>query len=239
MLKGKKLLAVVPARGGSKGVKLKNIYPLLGKPLVAYVGDVVKQAGYFDQAVVSTDHPQIAEVARTAGLAAPFYRPEALSGDQIGDYPVLLHALMEMERLDHRPYDVIVMLQPTCPLRKVIHVTAVVTKLIDERWEAVWTVSQTDLHYHPLKQLTIAPDGTMDYYDERGSMIVARQQLQPIYHRNGAAYAFSRHCLLEEKTIKPKRAAAIVIDEPLISIDTLDDFDRVEEFLRKVGSGDR
>lgn len=239
MLKGRRLLAVVPARGGSKGVKLKNIYPLLGKPLLAYVGDIVREASFFDRGIVSTDHPQVAEVARASGLEVPFYRPESLSGDQIGDHPVLLHALTEMERQDHRQYEVIVMLQPTCPLRRVEHVAAAVTKLIDEGWDAVWTVSRTDLHFHPLKQLTVASDGAMDYYDERGSQIVARQQLQPTYHRNGAAYAFTRKCLLEEKTIKPKRAAAIVLEEPLISVDTADDFKQVEAALEKKSSGNR
>lgn len=231
MLKGKTLLAVVPARGGSKGIKLKNIYPLLGRPLVAYVGDIVRKVNYFDKAIVTTDHPQIAEVAQAAGLEVPFYRPEALSGDDVGDYDVLLHTLTEMERLDGKVYDVIVMLQPTCPLRKASHVTDTVTKLIDGGWDAVWTLSPTDLHYHPLKQLTLAEDGTLDYFDERGRTVTARQQLNPVYYRNGAAYAFTRTCLLEEKTTKPKRTSAVVLGEPLISIDTLDDFDRAGQLL--------
>jgi CMP-N-acetylneuraminic acid synthetase len=231
VLNGKRLLAIVPARGGSKGVKLKNIHPLLGVPLVARVGALVRELGYFDRAIVSTDHPEIAKVAQASGLEVPFLRPDKLSGDFIGDYEVLTHALVEMERLDRVCYDVVVMLQPTSPLRKADHVTATLTKLISEEWDAVWTVSMTDSKYHPLKQLRLEKDGQLEYYDSRGGQIIARQQLDTLYHRNGAAYAFTRNCLLEQKTNKGKRTAGFLIQDPMISIDTLEDFERVESFL--------
>ncbi len=236
MLSGKRVLAVVPARGGSKGVKLKNIHPLLGVPLVAHVGALVRELGYLDKSIVSTDHPAIADVARASGLEVPFLRPQELSGDVVGDYDVLSHALTEMERLDGVRYDVVLMLQPTSPLRKQAHVTAAVSKLIDEGWDAVWTLSRTDLKYHPLKQLKLERDGTLEYCDPQGEAIVARQQLAQIYHRNGAAYAFTRECLLEQKTIKGRRTAGIVIQEPMTSVDTLEDFERVEQTLRQKGS---
>ncbi len=232
MLGGRRVLVVVPARGGSKGVRLKNIHPLCGIPLIAHVGALVRELGYFDRAVVSTDHPVIAETARASGLDVPFVRPAELSGDLISDYQVLSHALAELERLDGARYDVVTMLQPTSPLRRPSHVTATVMKLIDEGWDAVWTVSRTDLKYHPLKQLKVGPDGAMDYYSAEGGAIIARQQLEQIYYRNGAAYAFTRDCLLEQQTIKGKRSAAVVIDEPMVSIDTLEDFDKVEHLLR-------
>ena len=91
MLRGKRLLAIVPARGGSKGLPGKNLRPLLGVPLVARVGMVLAELGYFDRAVVSTDQPDIAQAARAGGLDAPFLRPESLSGDLVGDYDVLRH----------------------------------------------------------------------------------------------------------------------------------------------------
>jgi len=238
MFKGRTVLAVVPARGGSKEVQLKNIHTLLGVPLIAHTGALIRELGYVDKAVVSTDHPAIAEVARGAGLEAPFVRPEELSGDLISDFQVLHHALIEMEWLERVRYDVVVMLQPTSPLRKPAHVTAVIAKLVDEGWDAVWTVSQTDLKYHPLKQLTLGADGVMEYYDPRGGTIVARQQLEPIFHRNGAAYAYTRECLLEQRTVKGKRTAGLVIDEPMISIDTLADFERVERLLCQQGRGE-
>jgi len=231
MFKGRSILAVVPARGGSKGVKLKNIHPLMGIPLIAHTGNLIRELGYVDKAIVSTDHPAIIEAARESRLEAPFRRPQELSGDLISDFQVLYHAVTEIERLEGVRYDVIVMLQPTSPLRKPDHVTAVVSKLIEEGWDAVWTVSPTDLKYHPLKQLTLNSNGAMDFYDPRGGAIIARQQLAPIFHRNGAAYAYTRECLLEQRAVKGKRTAGLVVDEPMISIDTIEDFQHVERLL--------
>ncbi|MFQ5699989.1 MAG: cytidylyltransferase domain-containing protein, partial [Myxococcota bacterium] len=176
MIAGRRVLAVCPARGGSKGIPLKNLAPFQGVPLVARVGHLVAKVPQIDRAVVSTDHPEIASVARSAGLDAPFMRPEALSGDRIGDAEVLLHALSEVERLDATRYDLVVMLQPTSPLRRPEHVVAALEKLVDGDWDAVWTVSETDSKAHPLKQLRVE-SGRLDYYDPAGARIVARQQL--------------------------------------------------------------
>jgi len=233
MINGKKVLAVVPARGGSKGVPLKNIRPVLGIPLVARVGYLVKEIPMIDRAVVSTDHPEIARIAREAGLDVPFMRPVELSGDRVADWDVLYHALQEVERIDMVNYDIIIMLQPTSPMRKTEHVLGSVEKLINEQWDSVWTVSKTDPKYHPLKQLRIV-NSQVDYFDERSSRIIARQDLDTVYHKNGAAYVMTRECLLEQKTIKGKKTGALVIDSEMVSIDTLFDF-KFAEFLMNTG----
>lgn len=232
MLNERRVLAVVPARGGSKGLPGKNVRPLDGKPLLAHVVPVVEELGFFDRSVVSTDDLEIARVATEAGLEAPFLRPPELSGDLVGDLPVLQHALAEMERHDHTTYDVIVMLQPTSPLRRPEHVEAVVRRVLDG-WDAAWTVSPTPLTYHPAKQLALDGDGGLSFHDPRGAEVVARQQLAPVFHRNGAAYAFSRSCLVEQQSIMGRRTAAVVVEERMVSIDTLEDFDRAEEALRE------
>jgi CMP-N,N'-diacetyllegionaminic acid synthase len=237
VLGSKRILAVVPARGGSKGVPLKNLHPLQGIPLIAHVGRVVRDTPAIDRALVSTDHTEIAAEAERAGLAAPFMRPAELSGDLVSDFQVLEHALTAAESLDGVTYDVVLMLQPTSPLRRAAHVQAVLEKLVKEGWDAVWTVSVTELKYHPLKQLTVGESGTMSYFDPAGAGVVARQQLQPVYHRNGVAYAFTRACLLEQRTIMGARSAAVVLDEPLVSIDTLDDFRLAERELERRASG--
>ncbi len=229
MIADKHILVVVPARGGSKGVKLKNIRPINGIPLVALVGRVVKQLAWVDRAVVSTDHPKIAEIARESGLGAPFLRPEDLSGDVVADGPVLHHALLECEKIDKRQYDVVVMLQPTSPFRKPAHVTAAVNKLVEGGYDAVWTVSETDSKAHPLKQLVIDGD-RLDYYDPAGADIIARQQLKPVYHRNGVAYAMTRELVADQKAIKGARTSYVVIDDMLVNIDTELDF-KLAEFM--------
>jgi len=234
MFEGKTVLIVVPARGGSKGVKLKNIHPLGGRPLLAYTGDLVKKLDFVDSAVVSTDHPEIAAAAEKCGLSVPFMRPEDISGDRIGDYDVLKHALIEMEKIDRCLYEVIVMLQPTCPLRKPEHVAATVSKLVREDWDSVWTVSPTDLKFHPLKALSVAENGAMELYDPRGSAIIARQQLQPVYHRNGASYAVRRRTLMDQHAVKGARSAAVIIEDPLANIDSMEDFDKAERLLKSL-----
>lgn len=233
MFEGRRVLAVVPARGGSKGIPHKNLRPLGGVPLVARAGRVAKAVAAIDRAIVSTDHETIAKVAEEAGLAAPFRRPEDLSGPAIGDWEVLHHALLAMEGLDGVIYDMVVMLQPTSPSRTPAHVERAMRLLVDGSFDAVWTVSETDSKGHPLKQLTIGDQQSLEYYDERGGSIVARQQLRPVYHRNGIAYAFTRECLTVQKKIKGRRTGAFLITEPVANIDTELDLQWAEFLLSR------
>ncbi len=231
MINGRSVLAVVPARGGSKGIKLKNLREVAGRSLVARAGDVIRQVGEIDRAVVSTDHEDIAQAAMQAGIDAPFRRPEELSGDRIGDFDVLLHALQATEQLDGRRYDIVVMLQPTSPLRTPAQVSQTIRTLVQGAWDSVWTVSETDSKSHPLKQLTVGADGALDYYDPRGAQIIARQQLVPVFHRNGIAYAITRDCLTGQGTIKGRRSGCVVVTGDHVSIDTEEDIAAVERIL--------
>ena len=220
MLSGRRVLVVVPARGGSKGIPLKNLREVGGVPLVARVGHLVRELDFVDRAIVSTDHVEIARVAEAAGLAAPFVRPDDLSGPIIGDQQVLEHALREMERLDGVRYDIAIMLQPTSPSRTAEQVRQAATMLVDGDYDAVWTVSPTDGKAHPLKQLARGEDGRLGFYDPAGAAITARQQLKPVFHRNGVAYVFTRECLLDQKTIMGAKTGALVIEGPIANIDT-------------------
>ena len=192
----------------------------------------MQQLGYIDRAVVSTDHPEIARIAKESGLDMPFMRPEPISGDRVLDWPVLHHALNATEEDDNETYDIIVMLPPTSPLRKPEHITMAIEKLIDGNYDAVWTLSETDSKYHPYKQLTLE-DGLVGYYDDKGAQIMARQQLSPTYYRNGVAYAISRNCLINSKSIKGHKTSAIIIDDPIVNIDTEFDFKLAEILIEK------
>ncbi len=233
MIRGKRILAVVPARGGSKGLPRKNLQQLDGVPLVARVGFLVQKLPMIDRGLVSTDSPEIAEIARGSGLAAPFFRPAEISGDRIGDWEVLHHALVEIEKIDQVCYDLVVMLQPTCPLRKTEHVEKAVVKLIEEELDSVWTVSEIDPKFHPLKIMSIDPSGKLEHYDPAGRDIVARQQLKSLYYRDGAAYVMTRQCILEQKTIFGEKAGAILNCEALIDIDSRADLELAEWHLQK------
>lgn len=236
MIDGRSVLAVVPARGGSKGIPLKNLREVGGRSLVARVGDIIAAIPEIDRAVVSTDHEGIATAAEAAGIAAPFRRPEAISGDRIGDIDVLLQALEATEAVDGRRYDIVVMLQPTSPLRTAEQVAGTIRMLVNGGWDAVWTVSETDSKSHPLKQLTVGASGALGYYDETGANIIARQQLQPVYHRNGIAYAMTRDCLLAG-SIKGARTGAFVVKGDHVSIDTEWDLALVELLMKRGPAG--
>lgn len=235
MYRGRRVLAVVPARGGSKGIPLKNLRTVGGVPLVGRAGQVTSALPWIDRSVVSTDHEEIARTAEAYGLAAPFRRPESLSGPLIADWDVLNHALEAMEAEDGAAYDILLMLQPTSPTREPADVERAVETLVEGGFDAVWTVSETDSKAHPLKQMTVGADLTLDYYDPAGAAIVARQQLRPVYHRNGIAYAFTRQCIADQKTIKGERLGAVVIDRPVANIDTELDLAWCEFLLARNG----
>ena len=232
MISDLNILAVIPARGGSKGIPLKNLRKVGGVPMVKLASQVASSVEFIDRIVVSTDNEEIAQAAIEGGADAPFRRPEILSGDRISDTQVLAHALQEVERQDKKIYDIVVMLQPTSPLRTKQHIVDSVEMLINNNYDSVWTVSETDSKSHPLKQLTIK-NKALDYYDNKGKDIIARQQLEMVYHRNGIAYVLKRDVILNSKTIKGSNCGALICQGDFISIDTEKDLELTNYFLKK------
>jgi len=228
------VLAVIPARGGSKGIPKKNIAQLAGKPLISYTTELISHLPWIDKTVVSTDSSEIAEVAQQSAGIGIVWRPEGISGDRIGDRDVLHHALIEAEALYGTTYDVVIMLQPTSPLRTEENVTECIATLVEGKWDAVWTVSATDLSYHPRKQLTLDADGRLGFFVPGGEAIIARQELTPVFHRNGVCYALKRELLLNSHGIwAPEKTTAVVIAGHHISIDTPEDLLAVEATMER------
>ena len=232
MIEGKKILAIIPARGGSKGIPLKNMKSVGGIPLIVRVSAIVKQCDIIDKVVVSTDHYEIAELAKRNNLEVPFYRPDYLSGDLVSDLDVLTHALLEMEKLDNTVYEIILMLQPTSPFRTPKQVTETVKKLIKFKADSVWTISLTDSKSHPKKQLIIK-NNLIEFYTDEGSNIIARQQLNSTYHKNGLAYAITRECLINQRSIKGTKCVPFIIEGYTPNIDTILDIEFAEFLIKK------
>ena len=232
MINKLKVLAVIPARGGSKGVPLKNLKKINGIPIVEMASNVASSIECIDRIIVATDHDKIAKSAIKGGAEAPFMRPDNLSGDRISDLEVLTHALNEIEKIDNKKYDIILMLQPTSPSRTSKHIIEVLKMLVSNNYDAVWTVSETDTKSHPFKQL-IVNNNMISYYDKRGKDIIARQQLNPVYHRNGIAYAITRQCLLKEKSIMGNSTGAVICEGFNINIDTEWDFFLAEQVMNQ------
>jgi CMP-N,N'-diacetyllegionaminic acid synthase len=230
MLHGKSILAVVPARGGSKGIPKKNIYPVRDQPLIAYTAQFLETLSWIDRAIVSTDSNEIAAVAEKYGLESPFRRPASLSGDSVPDWQVLEHSLRYLASEQNQHYDIVLMFQPTSPIRRENHVRDCVDLLVQRDLDAVWTVSRSDTKMHPLTQLTMT-DQLLEYYDTRGEDVIARQQLNPLYYRNGVAYAITRDCVLNQSSKKGDRTGGVLIEENILNIDTLDDMEKAELLL--------
>jgi len=228
--KGYNILAVIPARGGSKGIPRKNLCKVDGISLVARAVKIAKSLTWIDKVVLSTDDREIAEEGRKYGAEVPFLRPSELAGDISKSVDVWRHALIEVEKYYNTSFEISILLEPTSPFREPRHMEEVVEKLVEGGYDSVLTVSETDSKGHPLKQMVIK-DNRVGYYDDAGKDIIARQQLTPVYHRNGVAYAIMRKCLVEQKTIIGANASAVIIDEPLVNIDTEQDLEKAQSLL--------
>lgn len=231
MYRNKNILAVVPARGGSKGVPFKNVHILAGKPLIYWTLELLQELDELIKTFVSTDSKKIKEIVEKIGFKPEVMRPDNISGDYAKDFEVIEHALNEMEKIDNKKYDIILMLQPTSPLRKREQIIEILDLIIDNNYDSVWTVSPTDLKFHPVKQLKIEK-GLLKYVMNEGYRLPTRQSLYNTYYVNGLAYAFSRDCIIKQKSRIGKKTAPFIIKEKVINIDTLEDFKEAEEYIK-------
>ena len=232
MYKNKTVLAVVPARGNSKGLKNKNLKKINGLSLVERAGRILKKIAIIDYSIISSDSNKIIKAAKKSGLEFLFKRPKNISGDKIGDKEVLEHALKTTEKIKKKKIDIILLIQPTSPLRKIIHIQSVIKKIIDENLDAVWSISRVDLKFHPLKQLDFK-NNILAYHNQMGKNIIARQQLKDTYFRNGVVYAFTRKIILKKnKSLLSKKSSGYIIDTPQISIDNLTDLKIARKLLK-------
>ncbi|HLE57406.1 MAG TPA: acylneuraminate cytidylyltransferase family protein, partial [Rhodothermia bacterium] len=145
-----RVLAVIPARGGSKGVPRKNLVQLCGRPLIAYTIEAGLSAKSVSRLVVSTEDEEIASVARSLGADVPFIRPATLATDAAQSLPVVQHAVQAVEEFEGAPYEVIVMLQPTTPLRTADDIDSAVTLLLESGADSVVSVVDVGGH-HPYR----------------------------------------------------------------------------------------
>jgi CMP-N-acetylneuraminic acid synthetase len=236
--KGNKILAVVPARGGSKGIPRKNIVPLCGTSLVGHAARAAAALAWIDRAVLSTDDEEIAAEGRRCGLAVPFLRPPELASDTAGSIEMWQHAWRASEAHFGERYDIAVLLEPTSPLRRPEDITATVEALLSSGCAAAATVSRAPAHFTPHKCLTVADeDGTIGFYHPQGHYYSLRQKIPSYYFRNGICYAVRRTTLLEGGTIIEKECRAVVIDRPLVNIDDLLDLEYAEFLMHKRARG--
>jgi CMP-N,N'-diacetyllegionaminic acid synthase len=221
MIKNKKILVIVPARGGSKGIKNKNLKKIGKRSLVEITANIIKKVKNIDCAMISTDSIKIAKEAQKFGLKFFKKRPSYLSGDRIGDAPVLKEALISAEKNMKTKFNIILMIQVTSPLRTTKNINDSIKKIINKKFDAVWTITKIEKKYNYLKQLKIKND-RLSLCNNNGFKIVARQELDDAFIRNGAVYAFSRNAVMKKNLI-PKKTSYILLKSKQISIDNKTD----------------
>jgi N-acylneuraminate cytidylyltransferase len=179
-------LAVIPARGGSKGIRDKNLQLLAGLPLIGHALELARRCPGISRTIVSTDSEQIAELARGLGGDVPFLRPPELATDETAMWPVLRHALDQVDPEGTR-FDRLLLLAPTSPFRLPGDVAAI-EALLDERTDADGVVSVSDPGFNPIWVAVVERDGLMTQLVEGGEAYVRRQDLPPVHRINGALY---------------------------------------------------
>lgn len=229
MWQGLTILAVVPARGGSKGIARKNMRAVGGVSLVGRVGDLLGTLDWLDDAVLSTDDDEIATEAQHHGLAVPFRRPEELATDSAGSLEMWQHAWTQAEAWSGKHYDISLLLEPTSPLRRAADIEATLAALVGTSAAAAVTVSPTPAHFTPEKTLRIDADGALTTYLDHDT--ARRQDIPPYYHRNGICYAVTRKALLDDGRILGPDTVPVIIDRPVVNIDEELEIDIAEILL--------
>ena len=215
------LLAIIPARSGSKGLKDKNIKQLCGKPLLAYTIEAAVKSGIFDCIHVSTDSAEYAEIARRYGADVPFLRTQELSSDKASSWDAVRYVIKEYKK-QGKEYDTFMLLQPTTPLRRNLDIKAAYELFQEKKANAVISVCQTD--HSPLCTDIIAEDGNMKGFVQKQYRDLPRQEL-PIYYRvNGAIYLMKKEVLLQISELFDQECYAYIMDKQY-SVDIDDEID--------------
>jgi len=218
------VLAIIPARGGSKSIPRKNLVEVAGRPLIAWIIASALEAESLDRVVVSTEDAEIAAVARKYGAEVPFVRPPELAGDEVSLIPVVQHALGEMDRLAFRA-DVVVSLQATSPLVAARDIDAVLSKLTSTGADSAVSVQRIE-HEHPYWAKRLEGDRVRPFGRDTNESYLQRQDLPPAYVFDGAVFARRRRlleewsgndfCLGEDVRAVPLPAASSLhIDDPI------------------------
>lgn len=226
-----KVLAVIPARGGSKGLPGKNLRPLLGIPLIEWTIRAALKAAHVDKVVVSTDSLEIQNVSIAAGAEAPFLRPSEISGDTARTIDAVLHALEYFHDKTGENFEYVVLLEPTSPIREPEDIDSCIQTLISRAsdFDAVITVGKAP--HHPLL-MKKASGGVLEPYFQTEFSESRRQDLGEAYFPFGVAYVVKVSVLMNEQTFYPRRQTYFEIQRHQgYEIDDLEDFVCVEAIL--------
>jgi len=231
MYRGKKILALIPARGGSKRLPNKNILKLSNKPLIGWTIEAAKKSKYIDQIFISTDSPEIKDVAESFDCNVPYLRSKSLSTDSSTTLDVAIDVIHKF-RKDQVFFDYLILLQPTSPLRKESHIDEAIEVFFEKKANSIISVSLAEHSSYWVN--TIPKDGSMTNFLRKEFQNKRRQDLPKEYRLNGAIYLISIESLIHEKSFftKEKSYAYIMEFENSIDIDSVYDFELAQIILK-------
>ena len=228
MFKKKKILALVPARSGSKGIKNKNLKKINNISLIGHTSEFIDSLKIVDKKILSSDGNKILKEAKKYNFDT-IKRPIKLSGDKISDFQVIEHALKKIDYKSNK-FDILIYLQPTSPIRQISHLKNALNTLIKKNFQSAWSVTKINNKYNPLKVLKIESNYLKLFMPE-GKKVIARQQLKEAYIRNGVFYIFSIKDLLKQKNIYLKKTFPSVTNYRIANIDNLKDLAIAKKLL--------
>ncbi len=228
-MKSYKILAIIPARGGSKGIRKKNIQKLLGKPLISYTITAAKNTKSINKIIVSTDDNEIKKISENIGAEVPFLRPKQISKDTSSTIEVIKHALKFLEETQSYKPDIIILLQPTSPLRTSQLITKTINTLKKSKATSVITVSK--ITKHPYASFWLKND-FLKPFKENSTKYSRRQDFPDLFFPTGAVYSFWYDTLKKFNSMYGPKIKPIIVDDDNIDIDTLQDLFFTEMILK-------
>lgn len=214
-----KIMVIIPARGGSKGIPDKNIASLGGKPLISYVIEAAKRSRYVNRIIVSTDSDSIAEVSRQYGAETPFMRPSELAQDDSPVMPALYHAVEWLDKNEGYSADILLMFQPTSPFIRAQQIDKAIEILLsDKDADAVTTVIEIPHVFHPYNVREIKKDGSVVFFMPEEHDQYPTRQLKPKFYAFGNFYVFRYNTLVKQRSLYGQRCLPMIIG-PLTAFD--------------------
>lgn len=230
MINNKKVLAIIPARGGSKGIPKKNIKELNEKPLIAYTIEEALKSKYIDRLVVSTDDDQIANISKKYGGEIPFLRPKELAKDNTPGIDPIIHCVNWLKENEGYNSDYVMCLQCTSPFRTVDHIDEAIERLIIEEEDSIVSVCESEVNPYWMKKII---NGRLSNFVENNNFYSRRQELPQVYRLNGAIYLAKTKLLLTIKNWYTEDTLPYIMDRiSSIDIDNKFDFNFAEILLR-------
>ena len=231
MIAERKVLALVPARGGSKGLPGKNLRSLCGRPLIQWSIDTALASKEISAVVVSTDDEKIAAVAASAGAEVPFLRPPDLADDSASSIDVVIHALDFLESKG-RVFDIVLLLEPTSPLREVADIQVALQRLVDTGATSIVSVCRAE-STHPAFMFRNNEKGRIEPFLSASPTALRRQEIEPLFYLDGTLYASTVEALRQRCSFYHEDTLAYEVAKwRALEIDDIEDFQMIEAIAK-------